>query len=282
MSVRLGQNHGYLAGVGGIRLHYRTWEVARPRAALLVVHGLAEHGGRYGRFAERMAGHGYATFAPDLRGHGRSEGRRGHVPSFDLYLQDLDRFRREVTGLVDPGCPLVLLGHSLGGLIALRYVEEYPSGVSAAILSSPWMGTSGLPVPRWKILAAPVLSNLLPALPTRAGIQPPLLSRDTEVVERYRTDPLVHDTITPRAFTEAADAIGTVLPRSDRIAVPLLFLLGSDDRLMPPERTLAFARATGREDAVAVFPGFYHEVLNEPGSGAVEDRVREWLASVLT
>ncbi|HUH12698.1 MAG TPA: alpha/beta fold hydrolase, partial [Longimicrobiales bacterium] len=179
-----------------------------------------------------------------------------------------------------PGCPLVLLGHSLGGLIALRYVEEYPAAVAGAALSSPWMGTAGIPVPRWKTLAAPVLSRLLPSLPTRARIDPTLLSRDPEVVERYRDDPLVHDIITPRAFTEASDAIGMVLPRSDRIRVPLLFLLGTEDRLMPPARSVAFARATGRSEAVALFTGFYHEVLQEPGREAVEGRMREWLAAL--
>ena len=123
---------GTLVGVGRLRLRYRTWEVANPRAAVLVVHGLAEHGGRYARFAQTLGGFGFSTFALDLRGHGLSDGRRGHAASFDCFLQDLDRFRREVEGVLDRRTPLFLLGMSMGGLIALRYLEEYDTPCAAA------------------------------------------------------------------------------------------------------------------------------------------------------
>src|SRR5690606_7895820 len=95
------RSDGTIIGVKGLRLAYRVWETPNARAAIVVVHGLGEHSGRYGEFAERMAAYGIATYAMDLRGHGLSEGRRGHVPSFDVYLQELDRFRREVEGLAD-------------------------------------------------------------------------------------------------------------------------------------------------------------------------------------
>src|SRR5690606_25399896 len=93
------RSDGTIMGVRNLRLAYRTWEAERARAALVVVHGLGEHSGRYAEFGERMAGYGISTFAMDLRGHGLSEGRRGHVPSFDIFLQELDRFRCEVEGL---------------------------------------------------------------------------------------------------------------------------------------------------------------------------------------
>lgn len=281
MSTLVAQNHGYMAGVDGIRLHYRTWEVSRPRAALLLVHGLGGHSGRFDRFATRMALHGFASFGLDLRGHGRSDGRRGHVRRFDVYLQELERFRREVTGFTDPDCPLILLGHSLGGLIALRWVEEYGSGAAGAILCSPWLGMAALPVPRWKTLLAPVLTRLLPAVPTRTRVPADLLSHDPAVVARYQDDPLVHGLITPRLFTEVAEAMGLALQKSDRITVPLLFVIGGDDRLVRPQRTIAFARALGLEGSVAHFPGLYHDVLNESGHEPVEDRIRDWLAGLL-
>lgn len=281
MSTLLTESHGFLTGVDGIRLHYRAWEVSRPRAALLLLHGLGGHCGRFERFAVRMVGYGFSAYGLDLRGHGRSDGRRGHVTRFDVYLQEVERFRREVAGLSDPGCPLVLVGHSLGGLVALRWVEEYGSGVAGAVLSSPWLAAAAVPVPRWKTLAAPVLSRLLPALPTRTRLSPDLLSHDDGVVARYRDDPLVHDLITPRLFTEVGEAIGLAVRRSDRIGVPLLFLLGGEDRLARPDRTLAFARALDLEGSVAMFPGLYHDVLNETGRDAVEDRIRDWLAATL-
>ena len=102
MNVQARQAHGYVEAVGGVRLHYRSWEATRPHAALLVLHGLGEHSGRYLQLGASMVDHEISTFALDLRGHGVSEGRRGYVARFEMFLQDVDRFRREVQGLVDP------------------------------------------------------------------------------------------------------------------------------------------------------------------------------------
>src|SRR5688500_7248515 len=106
---------GYFEGVGGIRLFYRSCELPRARAAIAIVHGHGDHSGRWESLATSLGTYGYSCYALDLRGHGLSEGRRGHVARFEFFLQDLDRFRREVEGLTDVGCPLFLLGHSFGG-----------------------------------------------------------------------------------------------------------------------------------------------------------------------
>ena len=256
------RSDGSIIGVRGLRLAYRTWEAPKSRAAIVVVHGLGEHSGRYAEFGERLAGSGVSTFAMDLRGHGLSEGRRGHVPSFDVFLQELDRFRREVEGLADFRVPLFLLGHSLGGLIALRYQEEYNTRFEGAIIVSPWLATA-MTVPRWKANAAHAMSKLLPAMPFKANIKPEYVSRDTDVVEAYRADPLVHDTVTPRFFSEVSAAMGLALQRSDRIQEPLLFMAAGDDRLVDTERSLRFARSlTGPDTTVKVYPGHYHALLN--------------------
>jgi alpha-beta hydrolase superfamily lysophospholipase len=262
---------GSFAVGGGIRLHYHTWEVVEPRAAMIVVHGLAEHGGRYERLGQTLAGIDVSTFALDLRGHGLSDGRRGHAPAFGSFVQDLDRFRREVLGLVDPSTPIFLLGHSMGGLIALRYQEEYPGSFSGAVIVSPWLATA-IPVPRWKANLANVLARLLPAFPFNADIHAELLSRDPAVVAAYRDDPLVHGRITPRLFVEASREMGLVFQRSDRITSPLLFLLAGSDRIVDTTRSLAFARTLGAADVVIkVYPDFYHEVLNEKAAGQWAD-----------
>lgn len=268
---------GTLVGVGRLRLRYRTWEVANPRAAVLVVHGLAEHGGRYDRFAHTLGGFGFSTFALDLRGHGLSDGRRGHAASFDCFLQDLDRFRREVEGVLDRRTPLFLLGMSMGGLIALRYLEEYDTPLRGGIVVSPWLATA-LPVPRWKVMLGNVVGRVLPAAPFRARIDATLLSRDPDAVAAYREDPLVHDTITPRLFSEIAAAMGLVTQRSDRLAVPTLFLLAGSDRLVDTERTIAFARYLPPSIVtVKVYPGHYHELLNEPDRIAIIRDARSWI-----
>lgn len=271
---------GYVEGIGNVRLYYRTWEAHRARAAVIVVHGLGEHGGRYTPFAEALAGYGYSTFVLDHRGHGLSEGRRGHTPRFEAFLQDLDRFRREVHGFIDLGTPLFLFGHSMGGLIALRYLEEYDSTFRGGIICSPWLATA-LDVPRWKINASALINRILPALPFATGLDPDDLSRDPDVVRAYRDDALVHGRITPRLFTEAASAMGAALQRSDRISVPLLFLLAGRDRIVDTERSRLFAQSLSTSRvSVTVYPENYHENLNEPNRTAVIREIRDWMGKV--
>lgn len=271
------QSHGYMEGVGRLRLHYRTLEVESPRAGLLVVHGLFEHSGRYEELAEFMAGHGFSTFMLDLRGHGSSEGRRGHAASFDLLLQDLDRFRREVQGLVPLELPLFLIGHSLGGLIALRYLEEYDPVFRAAVITSPWLGTV-VPAPRWQIIAGAVLNHILPAFPFPVRLDADDLTRDPDRAADYRDDPQIHSTLTPRLFAETSSAIELALRRGERVSVPVLFILAGDDRIVDCERSLAFARALPPDRIdIELLEGHYHEVLQEPDRAATMTLIRNWI-----
>jgi lysophospholipase len=268
---------GVLTGVDGSRLAYRTWEATDARAALVVVHGLGEHSGRYAGFGESMAASGVSTFALDLPGHGRSGGRRGHVPRFDVFLRQIDRFRDEVDGLTGSCIPLFMLGQSMGGLIALRYLEDYAGRFRGAIIASPWLATA-LPVPRWKLVAASALTRILPALPFRHGIDPDLLSHDVDIVAAYRADPLVHRTITPRTFSEVSAAMNVVDERSDRLHDPLMFLLGGDDRIVATGRSLRFARALHAADVtIREVPGAFHELLNEPDRAVRYSEIRDWI-----
>lgn len=264
-------------GGNGLRLAYRSWEHHDAHAGLVIVHGLSEHSGRYADFGEWLATRGVSTFAPDLRGHGRSEGRRGHVPRFDVFLEDVDRFRVEVDGLVHAGLPVFLLGQSMGGLIALRYLEEHAGRYRGGIIASPWLGTA-MPVARWKVAAARALTRVLPALPFRHGIDPALLSHDPDIVEAYRADPLVHPTITPRTFLGAAAAMNIVLQRGDRIREPLLILLAGDDGIVDTGRALDFARSLTNPDiTTSVYAGHYHELLNEPDRSRIYLEIHDWI-----
>lgn len=274
-------NHGYVEGVGRVRLHYRTWEVSDPRAGLVVVHGLFEHSRRYEELGEFMAGHRFSTFVLDLRGHGASEGRRGHVPRFDVLLQDLDRFRREVQGLIPVGTPVVLIGHSLGGLIGLRYLEEYEATMTGAVITSPWLGTA-LDIPRWQVLAANVLTRVLPAFPFPFQLDSKDLTHDPERAADYDDDPVIHSTITPRMFTETSSAIELALRRGDRISVPILFLLAGEDRVVDMPRSLAFARSLQADPVtIHVLDGHRHEVMQEQGRTAVMAEIRDWIVDLL-
>ena len=271
------ENHGYLEGVGRIRLHYRTWEVPDPEAAVLVVPGLFEHSARYEELAGVMAGSRFSTFALDLRGHGASEGRRGHISRFDVLLQDLDRFRREVQGLLPVGTPMFLLGHSMGGLVALRYLEEYDAPFAGAVITSPWLGTA-YNAPRWKVLLGNIFNHVLPAFPFNIQLDPSDLTHDEERAVAYREDPQIHSTITPRMFTELSGAIETAFRRGDRITVPVLFLLAGEDTVVSTERSLAFARSLAAPSvSVEVLDGMRHEVLQELGRMDVMGEIRDWI-----
>lgn len=269
--------HGYLEGVGRLRLHYRAWEVADPRAAILVVHGLFEHSRRYQELGEVMAVADFSTYAIDLRGHGGSEGRRGHVRSFEILLQDVDRFRREVEGFLPAGLPVFMIGHSLGGLIAVRYLEEYETTLSGAVITAPWLGTA-VAVPRWQVLMANVLDRILPAFPFPFHLDAATLSHDRERVDDYSGDAEIHNTITPRMFTEISTAIHMALQRGDRIDIPVHFILAGDDQIVDTSRSLAFVRSLPAPSiTVEVLDGLYHEVLQEVDRRRIMATIRSWI-----
>lgn len=276
-SHSVAESDGAFEGVGDLHLYYRAWETEQASAGLIVVHGLSDHSGRFEVFGQRMAANGINVYALDLRGHGQSEGRRGHAHRFDAFLQDVERFRREVECITAGARPLFIFGHSMGGLITLRYIEEYDVPLRGAIVTSPWLA-AGPSVPRWKILAAGFLNKVLPSLPIDAGIDAEYLSHDSDVVTGYREDPLVHGKITPRLFMEASAAMGLALHRSDRIRIPLLFLLAGDDQIVDTEKSEAFARSLSAPDVtIRVLPDYYHEILNDFDRAYARKEIREWI-----
>lgn len=266
-------------GADGLLLHARGWEVAEPRAALLVAHGLGEHGGRYATLAADLGAHGISVFAPDHRGHGRSPGTRGYVRRFAELVDDFEAFRRHVTARLPPGLPVFLLGHSLGGLVAIRHLQEHPDAPYAgAVLSAPLLGVALRP-PAWKAALAGVLSRLAPGLRLSNEVDPADLSRDEAVVAAYRADPLVHPWITPRLYTGIARAMARATERRDRIRVPLLFVLPGDDRIVLSAAAEAFAKGLTGEVEVRRYPGFRHESLNELGRESVVAGMAVWMAA---
>jgi alpha-beta hydrolase superfamily lysophospholipase len=252
-----------------------------PQGVFLFVHGLGEHSDRYAHVAERLGAAGFAAFAFDLRGHGRSGGRRGHVVTFRDYLADVEAVRGE-TARHFPGLPLYLLGHSLGGLITLRYLLERGEGVAAAVISSPYLGDlPELAPPKALDLLARGLSRLYPILPFKTGIRPALVSRDPEVVRAYREDPRIFDRVTPRFYTETRRALERVHGAAAAWRVPLLLMQSGADRLVDPAATRRWAEAAPAETVEFVeWEGFYHEMFNEPAEDRerVFQRIETWLA----
>jgi acylglycerol lipase len=269
---------GEFTGADGTHRVWRAWDAPSPRAALVLIHGLSEHSGRYDEFARRAAAAGIATFALDLAGHGLSGGRRGHVSSLNVHLRDVAALRGIATAAL-PDRPLFVLGQSMGGLLALRYVLDHGTGVGGAVICSPWLGTVAA-VPRWKLMLAPLLSRLLPAAPFSHGLDPNHLSRDPGAVAAYRTDPLVQGKITPRAFTEIRDAVSRVEASPADFRIPLLFLMGGADRIVDTDRTRRLAEAIPGADVTTVIrPGGYHELLHEPDRDDTADAIIAWITA---
>lgn len=259
----------------GLSLPVRVWPGAGA-GWVGVVHGYGEHSGRYEAFARWLNGRGWAVAACDLRGHGGSPGRRGHIHRFADYLRDvaaLHRLLRERAA----GRPLFLLGHSLGGLIALRYVEEGAEGLDGLILSAPFLGMV-MPVPRWKRALSPVLSQLWPSFSTYSGLRGAMVSRDPEVVVVYDHDPLIHTKATARWFTEVQKSQRVALAEASRLTLPLLVLQGDADPIASVAATRRlFGAARSADKTLRIYGGFRHEVLNEIGKERVWEDVVSWL-----
>ena len=272
-------SHAYFEGSSGLRLHYRCWDVPTRRVVVIICHGLGEHSGRYQLLADDFARAGLATYALDHRGHGRSDGRRGHVRRFVQYIRDFERFRRRVVGAVGPEVPLILLGHSLGGLIVIRYLQEFPGvKVAGVVLSSPLLGVA-IEAPRWKVRLGRVLANVSPALPMSTGLDPEYLTHDREVVVAYKRDSLVHDRITPRLYSEINKAIDEAQLKARRLTLPTLFLVPSADKIVRPDLVQRFTLSLNPSARVVqkTYPGLYHEALNETTRSSVVADVLGWI-----
>ena len=259
----------------GWQLFERVWR-GMPRAAVVLVHGYAEHSGRYEPVAERLVRHRYAVYALDLRGHGRSEGRRALVRSMDDLVADvrdlLDRVRQG-----EPGLPLFLLGHSMGGAVVGRLLVDSQPEIAGVILSGAVLrGARGLDTVGQEIFSA--LGRLIPRLPTgKVGSE--VISRDPAVRERYDNDPLVYRGRMPAGTLSAIIRASKVIDRNmESITLPLLILHGGADALVSPEGSeQLYERAGSQDKTLKLYEGLYHEILNEPEKKIVLDDIVAWL-----
>lgn len=252
-----------LAARDGIQLHCETFAVAGARAGLVLVHGFAEHCGRYGRIIQALNDAGISVMAYDARGHGKSSGTRAFVSSYGEYVDDLQDIVAKATQRFG-GAPFVL-GHSQGGLVTLRYLDRAANSVRGAILSNPAL-TNKIQVPLWKIALAHTASKLQPKLAVPTGLSGKDVSRDPEIQREYDEDPLNCKAATARWYTEFLGAQQEALARPGVLrSVPTLAVLGDGDRVIDcAVSTKFFAQATGGDLTVKMYPGFFHELLNEP------------------
>jgi acylglycerol lipase len=261
----------------GVKLHAVHWiPNSDPQGAIGLVHGLGEHVGRYAHVADHLNRAGYALFAFDLRGHGKSAGRRGDAPSYETLMDDVGMLVQRVKAAF-PALPFFLYGHSMGGNLVLNYVIRRKPRVKGVIVTCP--GLKPTSVGPWERRAARILRYIVPTVLIANQINPADLSRDPEVVQKYMTDSLVHNKVSLRLSVSVIDAGAWVVRHAEMFDRPLLFLQGGADKVVDVEANVNFARNVSGLCCLKLWPGLYHEIHNEPEKEQVLDELVAWLDS---
>jgi lysophospholipase len=249
----------------GGEIYYREWYCPAARANVVIAHGYAEHSGRYRHVAERLAAADLSVWAPDHRGHGNSAGERGDIGSFDGVVSDLDR-AVDIASKRGAGLPIFLVGHSLGGAIALAYALAHQDRLTGLSLSAPAICISP------ELLALAQLDEI-PPLPLADGV-----SSDPAVVEAYKSDPLVYLGPPPRNLLNTMGSVGELVARFPELTLPVQVMQGSADVLIPPQALKDVVAGVSSHDLSArLWPGLFHEIYNEPTGNAVVDTLKAWI-----
>ncbi len=255
------------------------WPKTEPEMVVVLQHGFGEHAGRYVSLVDFFQHeHQAAVLANDRLGHGRSQGLRGHVGSIDQYLEEIDHLVQRAKNLyVDK--PILLYGHSQGGMLVLRYVyHRPPDTVTGVIATAPWLRLAFDP-PAWKIRLGKFMRNIWPSLQQASGLETKYLCTDPEVVAAYELDPLVHSRITPSAVLGIMDGGEELMARTGRAPVPVLIMHGDGDRITSMEASRQFA---DQNECVEFrsWPGLYHEIHHEPNKIEVLAYAGNWFERI--
>ena len=268
---------GYFKGVRNTNIYYQYWlPEGESKAKLLIVHGLAEHSGRYMNVVNHLVPSGYAVYGIDHIGHGKSDGKRVHVERFLDYTKTLKNYFDMIREWQSQK-PIFLIGHSMGGLISAAYILEHQDELSGAVLSGP-----SIKVPDDISPAVIVAGKMLSIIMPRAGLiqlDAEGVSRDPAVVDAYVNDPLVcTGKVTARLGAELLKTMQRVTKQATKIKLPILIVQGSGDKLVDPSGAQLFYNLAGsRDKTIKIYNGFYHEVFNEPEHEQVLNDVKTWI-----
>ena len=272
---------GTFKSVRDLNIYYQAWlPDGDVKAVLLIVHGLGEYCGRYMNVVNHFVPLGYAIYGLDHIGHGKSDGEREAIVRFEDYTEPLTAYYNMVKGW-QPGKPIFILGHSMGGLITCYYLLDHQKDFKGAIISAPAIKV-GESVSQATIFMSKVLSAIAP----KAGVlalDASTISRDPEVVKTYANDPLVFHGKTPaRLASEMLKAMMRVTTEVGRISLPFIAIQGSADKLVDQAGTkMLYEKAQSKDKAIKIYDGFYHEVFNEPERAVVLKDVETWLQTHL-
>jgi len=261
----------------GIDLFGRVWEPSerKPKAVICHVHGLGEHSGRYVHVAQAFTKAGYAMLSFDLRGHGRSGGERGHIPSFDAFMDDIELIFGQARSRF-PGLPILLYGHSLGGILVLNYGLRRKPDVKGVIATGPGLHTA-VEQQLVKMILSRILGALIPNMAMPSGLDAKMLSHDSSIVEMYVNDPLVHDKVTLGFGRNMIGATRYALDHAAEFSLPLLLIHGKEDKIAFPSSSIEFAAPLKEKCTLMLWDGLYHEVHNEPEKAEVLDAMTIWM-----
>ncbi len=282
MTETYGHHQGRIRTADHVDLVWQSWLPREPRGIVVIIHGLAEHGGRYRETAEFLFANGWGVYTGDLRAHGLSpnppKAGRVHVNRFSDYFLDVDA----LTGMAReryPGLPLFILGHSMGGLITICYTLEKPEGLAGVVISSPALGIHpDFKPPVFLKMLVGFLSLVAPRTLVDSELDSEAISRDPDVVKAYLDDPLVSQKISARWYSEFLKAIKRVHRKAAALSIPMLLMQSGADRLVDPQAPERWLKSApeGYVDLV-VWEGLYHEMLNEPEKDKVRARLLVWL-----
>lgn len=268
---------GWFRGCENLNLCYRYWlPESDIKAVLVIAHGVAEHGGRYMNLVNYLVPRGYAVYGFDYRGHGRSEGKRGHVERFSCFPDDLRAFI-DLVRTWNPGKNIFLFGHSMGAAISLEYAIRHQDNLAGLILS----GAAIRVKPRLPAVIVTLIQPLAFFLPELGlkKLDSSTLCRNREIIQAYDNDPLVYrGKLSARLTLGLVSTMLRLESRVSHIRVPLLVMHGEADRLSLPEGSrIVFEKAGSKDKTLKLYPGFYHEILNEPEYIKVLTDIDSWL-----
>jgi alpha-beta hydrolase superfamily lysophospholipase len=269
---------GTFDGIGGCKLLYKGWvPEGTTKAVMAIVHGVGEHIERYHNLVNTLVPAGYALVGYDQRGHGRSEGQRGHIDSWEQYRGDLGIFLKLAASLV-PDLPLFLYGHSMGSLVVMDYIMRTPEGLRGAIISGTALDPKDA-APPLLVLVAKILSGIYPTFSMKTPLPGSALSRDSEVAKAYDDDPLVFRDRTPRWATENLKTIAWIKDHPEKVKLPILFVHGELDPLVSAEGAQQFYDRIGYPDkTIHIYPGGLHEPQNDINYPEVTADLEKWMS----
>lgn len=268
---------GYIENIEKTPIYFQTWIPRKPiKAAMLIVHGLGEHSGRYENLVQRFVAQGFIVYGYDHIGHGHSSGRRCHIANFNCYLKDLDLVVHRIKA-ANPEIPLVLFGHSMGGLISASYLVEHQNKISAAVLSSPAIEAPDT-VPAILLKVGQAISKLWPRLGV-IKLDAEGICRNSAVVEAYEADSLVHHgKISARLGQALLEQMQWLKQQMMQIHLPLLVIQGEHDSLVDPKGAKQLVDGVGSKiKKLIMYKGLYHELINEPEREVVLNDIELWI-----